>query len=187
MHTTFDDGNQILELAAHGFTENVLGLFSLEALHTHLGVVGHAANQLVCNNSALPLAGALAEISDQDGQKTVNLGLGTELLVESIDGVLGSIANAGCLVGDGVQGHGQKVVVLEEEDNLAQALLAGESFKDGTEGEHGTLAAADVLLVCGSLLDFLQDVVVVEAAEADRVEENIAEAVGSVERLLRRL
>jgi hypothetical protein len=42
-----------------------------------------------------------------------------------------------------------------------------------------------VLLVCGSLLDFLQDIVVVEAAEADRVEENIAEAVGSVERLLR--
>jgi len=167
VHATFDDRNQILELAAHGFTENVLGLFGLEALHAHLCVVSHAANQLVGDNGTLPLGIALAEVFDEDGQETVDLGLGTELLVESVDGVLGSIANAGGLVGDGVESHGQEVIVLEEEDDFAQALLAGESFKDGAESEHSTFAAADVLLVCGGLLDFLQNVVVVEAAEAD--------------------
>ena len=62
VHAGLDDGDEGLQPPAHGETQNVLVLLDLEALHALLGLVGHLADKVQGHDSALPLAGGLAEV-----------------------------------------------------------------------------------------------------------------------------
>lgn len=105
VHAGFDNGDETLELLAHGVTENILLLLHLEALHAHLGLVGHAADELIGESSTLPLSGLLAQVLCQHRQETPDLGLGTEVLEKRVKGVLGRLLDGGSLVCQQVEGE----------------------------------------------------------------------------------
>ena len=95
---------------------------------------------------------------------------------------MGSVADDGALVGESVEGDRNHAAVLEQEGDLADGRAGRKALKQGAEQILGALAAEAALLVGCSLLDLGENAIVVQAAEADRVENDLAEAVAGFDR-----
>ncbi len=90
---------------------------------------------------------------------------------------MGSISDNGALIGERVECAGNETAILDEEDDLGDWLLDGETLEESADEVLGTLALHATLLVGGSLLDLGDDAVAVETTVADRVEEKVSESV----------
>ncbi|EPE08095.1 hypothetical protein F503_00878 [Ophiostoma piceae UAMH 11346] len=133
-HHGLDNGDERRELGAHEVAQDLLldGLL-LGGANLHLGLVGHALQQLESADGALPLAGALVEVGDERGQQTDDERLGAQVAEQGIEAVLGSVADHRALISKSIEGHGDHAAILQEEGNLAGGLLGGEALKEGTK------------------------------------------------------
>jgi hypothetical protein len=187
VHSRLDHGNEAFELLAHGLTQNILFLLYVEALHAHLGLVSHAADELVCECSTLPLSRLLAKVLCEQREEADNLGLSAQVLEERVERILGRLLDGGSLVCHQVERQGYQALLLDEEDGLCDALRARESLEESAEGVHGALSLDGILLVGGRFLDLVDYAIATKAAEADRVLQEGGECIGGVDRGVRRL
>ena len=187
VHAALDHGDELLQLLAHGFTEHVLLLLHLEALHAHLGLVCHPADQVKRAHSTLPLAGLLSQVLCQHRQQAEDLCLGAQVVEQRVEGILCAFPHGPSLVGQCVQGERHHVALLDEEHDLGQALCRRQLLEQSAQRVHGALTSAGHLLVGGGLLDLVEDAIALETAEADRILQECGEGIGSLYRRVRQL
>ncbi|GJC97698.1 hypothetical protein ColKHC_06524 [Colletotrichum higginsianum] len=183
VHTALDEGDETGELGAHGLAKNILLLgLLLGGADGLLGLVGNLLQQKESGSSSLPLSGLLDEVGMKDGEEADDESLGAQVVEESVQRILGRLANDGALVGEGVESTGDHAAILEQEDDLAQGRLGGHALKEGTEQVLSRLAQLRGLLVGGGLLDLGEDSILVQASEPDRVVQDFAKTVCGIDR-----
>jgi hypothetical protein len=181
VHTGLDEGDQTGKLGSHGLAEDILVIcLLLGAADLHLGLVGHLLEQLQSTDGALPLA-ALVQVLNEHGEKADDQSLGGQEREERIEGVLCGLTNGAALIGERIEGTANQAAILEEEEDLGDLLLWRKSLKESTDQVLCALALRNALLVARSLLGLGENAIFLQAAEADRVQQDVHERISSID------
>ncbi|GKT42818.1 uncharacterized protein ColSpa_03000 [Colletotrichum spaethianum] len=183
VHAALDEGNEASQLGSHGLAEDVL-LFGLLLGRADglLGLFGDLLEEEERSGGSLPLSSLLGEVGVEDGEEANDESLRAQVVEESVQRVLGGLADDGALVGERIEGAGNHAAILEQEDELTQRRLGRQTLKERAEQVLRRLAQLAGLLVGGGLLDLGEDSILMQTSVSDRVVQDFAETVCGIDR-----